>query len=69
MLDQQTKSQLMQKFDQLKPQLKQQFSDLTDEDLQSGKSDPDQLVTKISDKSGMPSSAIEQQLKTLVQSS
>ncbi len=69
MLDQQTKSQLMQKFDQLKPQLQQQFSDLTEEDLQAGKSDPDQLVTKISTKSGMPSSAIEQQLKTLVQSS
>jgi uncharacterized protein YjbJ (UPF0337 family) len=69
MLDQQTKSQLMQNFDQLKPKLKQQFSDLTEEDLQAGKSDPDQLVKKLSDKSGMPSSAIEQQLKTLVQSS
>lgn len=69
MLDQQTKSQLMQKFDQLKPKLQQQFSDLTEEDLQAGKSDPDQLVKKLSDKSGMPSSAIEQQLKTIVQSS
>ena len=69
MLDQQTKSQLMQNFDQLKPKLKQQFSDLTEEDLQAGKSDPDQLVKKLSDKSGMPSSAIEQQLKTLLPSS
>lgn len=69
MLDQQTKSQLSQKFDQIKPQLQQQFSDLSEQDLQAGRSDPDQLVKTIADKSGMPSSAIEQQLKTLVQSS
>lgn len=67
MLDQQTKSQVMQKFDQLKPKLQQEFSDLTEEDLQAGKSNPDPLVKKLSDKSGMPSSAIEQQLRTLVQ--
>ncbi len=69
MLDQQTKTQLKDKFQQLKPQLKQQFSGLTDEDLQSGQSDPDQLVQTISQKTGQPSSQIEQQLKTLVQSS
>lgn len=69
MLDQQTKTQLTEKFDQLKPTLQQQFSDLTEQDLQAGKSDPDQLVKKISEKSGTPAMAIEQQLKTLVQSS
>jgi len=69
MLDQQTKTQLKDKFQQLKPQLKQQFSGLTDEDLQSGQSDPDQLVQTISQKTGQPSTQIEQQLKTLVQSS
>ncbi len=68
MLDQQTRTQLTEKFDQIKPQLQQQFSELSDQDLEAGKSDPDQLVTKISEKSGMPSAAIEQQLKTLVQS-
>ncbi len=69
MLDQQTKTQLKDKFQQLKPQLKQQFSGLTDDDLQSGQSDPDQLVQTISQKTGQPSMQIEQQLKTLVQSS
>ena len=69
MLDQQTKTQMKEKFQQLKPQLKQQFSGLTDKDLQAGESDPDQLVQKISQKTGQPSSEIEQQLKTLVQSS
>ncbi len=69
MLDEQTKTQLMSKFDQIKPQLQQHFSDLSEDDLEACKSDPDQLVKKISDKSGVPSMAIEQQLKTLVQSS
>ncbi len=68
-LDEQTKQQLTQKFDQIKPQLQQHFSDLSEDDLEACKSDPDQLVKKISDKSGVPSMAIEQQLKTLVQSS
>ncbi|HEV8054020.1 MAG: hypothetical protein H0X16_09125 [Chloroflexi bacterium] len=68
MLDQQTKTQLQQKFQTIKPQLQQQFSGLTEQDLQSGQSDPDQLVQKISQKTGQPSTQIEQQLKTLVQS-
>ncbi len=69
MLDQQTKTQLKDKFEQLKPQLMQRFSGLTDQDLQSGKSDPDQLVQTIAQKTGQQSTQIEQQLKTLVQSS
>lgn len=69
MLDQQTKTQLREKFQQLKPQLQQQFSGLSEQDLQSGQSDPDQLVQTISRKTGQPSTQIEQQLKTLVQSS
>jgi len=42
---------------------------LTEDDLQAGRNDPDQLVKTISDKSGVPSMAIEQQLKTLLPSS
>ncbi len=66
MLDEQTKQQLTAKFDELKPQLQQHFSDLTEDDLQAGRDDPDQLVKTISDKSGVPTMAIEQQLKTLL---
>ncbi len=69
MLDEQTKQQLRAKFDELKPQLQQHFSDLSEEDLQAGREDPDQLVKAISDKSGVPSMAIEEQLKTLLPSS
>ncbi|MDQ3492118.1 MAG: hypothetical protein M3452_02510 [Chloroflexota bacterium] len=69
MLDEQTKQQLTAKFDELKPQLQQHFSDLSEEDLQAGREDPDQLVKAISDKSGVPSMAIEEQLKTLLPSS
>ncbi len=69
MLDDQTKQRLTAKFDELKPQLQQHFSDLSEEDLQAGRQDPDQLVKTISDKSGVPSMAIEEQLKTLLPSS
>ena len=69
MLDQQTKQQLQQKFQMIKPQLQQQFSGLSEQDLQARQTDPDQLVQTISQKTGQPSTQIEQQLKTLVQSS
>ena len=41
MLDPQTRQQLQTKFQQVKPQLKQHFSGVTDQDLDHAKSDPD----------------------------
>ena len=69
MLDQQTKQQLQQKFEQIKPMLQQRFPDLEEQDLQNAQSDPDQLVKTVSQKSGQDEQQIEQQLKQLVQSS
>ena len=52
MLDQQTRQQLQTKFQQIKPQLKGQFSGLTDQDLDVGQRDPDTLIDTISRKTG-----------------
>lgn len=67
MIDQQTKQHLQQNFEQIKPQLKQVFPDLQDRDLQQGKSNPDQLVQTIAQKSGQNQQQIEQQLMQVVQ--
>jgi uncharacterized protein YjbJ (UPF0337 family) len=68
-LDQQTKTQLQTKFEQIKPQLKQQFSGITDQDLDQASTDPDMLVETIEQKTGQPRTQIEQRLKSLVTSS
>jgi ElaB/YqjD/DUF883 family membrane-anchored ribosome-binding protein len=67
LIDQQTKQHLQQNFEQIKPQLKQVFPDLQDRDLQQGKSNPDQLVQTIAQKSGQNQQQIEQQLMQVVQ--
>ena len=66
MLDPQTRQQLQTKFQQIKPQLKQRFSGVTDQDLDAWRSDPDQLITTISQKTGQPTSKVEQEIRTLV---
>ena len=48
MLDPQTRQQLQTKFQQVKPQLKQRFSGVTDQDLDAWRNDPDQLIATIS---------------------
>jgi hypothetical protein len=45
MLDPQTRQQLQTKYQQVKPQLKQRFSGVTDQDLDAVRSDPDKLIT------------------------
>ena len=66
MLDQQTRQQLQTKFQQIKPQLKAQFSDLSDQDWDSGRNDPDTLIDTISRKSGQGREQVEQTLRQLV---
>jgi len=66
MLDPQTRQQLQTKFQQVKPQLKQRFSGVTDQDLDRWQSDPDQLITSISQKTGQPTARVEQEIRTLV---
>lgn len=52
MLDPQTRQQLQTKFQQVKPQLKQRFSGVTDQDLDTARTDPDTLIATISQKTG-----------------
>jgi hypothetical protein len=66
MLDQQTRQQLQSKFQQIKPQLKGQFSGLTDQDLEIGWKDPDTLIDTISRKTGQSREAVEQSVRKLV---
>jgi hypothetical protein len=67
MLDQQTKQQFKDGFQQIKPQLKQQFPDLEERDLQQIQSDPDTLVRTIAKRSGRDEAQVEKQVKQLVQ--
>ncbi len=69
MLDQQTRQQLQSKFQQIKPQLKGQFSGLTDQDLDVGRSDPDTLIETISRKTGQNREVVEQTVRKLVTTS
>ena len=66
MLDPQTRQQLQTKFPQVKPQLKQHFSGVTDQDLDQWRSDPDKLISSISQKTGQPTSRVEEEIRTLV---
>lgn len=66
MLDQQTKQQLKDGYQQIKPQLKQQFPELEERDIQQLQSDPDSVVRTIAQKSGRDEMQVEQQVKLLV---
>jgi hypothetical protein len=66
MLDPQTRQQLQTKFQQIKPQLKGQFSGLTDQELDAGRNDPDTLIDTISRKTGQGREQVEQTVRQLV---
>jgi hypothetical protein len=66
MLDPQTRQQLQTKFQQIKPQLKGQFSGLTDQDWEAGRNDPDLLIETISRKTGQGRDQVEHTVKQLV---
>jgi hypothetical protein len=66
MLDPQTRQQLQTKFQQVKPQLKQRFNGVTDQDLDSWRNDPEKLITNISQKTGQPTARVEQEIRQLV---
>ena len=69
MLDQQTRQQLQTKFQQIKPQLKNQYSGLSDQDWEQGANDPDTMIDTISRKTGQGREQVEQTLRQLVTSS
>jgi hypothetical protein len=66
MLDPQTRQQLQTKFQQIKPQLKGQFSGLSDQDWETGKNDPDTLIDTISRKTGQGRDQVEKTVRQLV---
>ena len=66
MLDLQTRQQIQTKFQQVKPQLKQRFSGVTDQDLDAGRNDPDTLIATISQKTGQPEARVEAEIRSLV---
>jgi hypothetical protein len=68
MLDPQTRQQLQTKFQEIKPQLKGQFSGLTDQDWDIGQRDPDTLIETISRKTGQGREQVEQSVRQLVSS-
>jgi hypothetical protein len=66
MLDPQTRKQLQTNFQQVKPQLKQRFSWVTEQDLEAARNDPDTLITAISNRTGQPQARVESEIRTLV---
>ena len=66
MLDQQTRQQLQTKFQEIKPQLKSQFTGLSDQDWDQGSKDPDTLIDTISRKTGQGREQVEQSVRQLV---
>jgi hypothetical protein len=66
MLDQQTKQQLKTKLPKFESQLKQQFPEIEDRDLQRVQSDPDDFVRAIARKSGQDTSMVERKVEQLV---
>jgi len=66
MLDQQTRQQLQTDFQQYKPQLKGQFSGLSDQDWETARQDPDTLIDTICRKTGQGREQVEQALRQIV---
>lgn len=66
MLDPQTRQQLQTNFQQVKPQLKKRFSGVTDQDIDVARTDPDQLIATISQKTGQPTARVESEIRSLV---
>jgi len=69
MIDQQTKTQLQEQYQEIKPMLKQKFPDIEEQELSKVQSDPDGFVQTLAQKTTQPTEQIEQQLKQLVSSS
>ncbi len=69
MLDAQTKQQLKDKWQQIKPVLKQKFTQLSDNDLDQTQGDADKLCSTIEQKTGQAKQMVEETLKQLVSSS
>jgi hypothetical protein len=66
-MTQQERQALQDNWDQAKTQLQGQFPDLSEDDLQQGRSSPDQLADMISQRTGQDVTQVEQSLKSIAQ--
>ena len=62
-LDQQTKQQLKDNFDQIKPQLQSLAPNMNETQLSQVKSDPDSFVRDVADDTGQSTDEVERQVK------
>jgi uncharacterized protein YjbJ (UPF0337 family) len=63
LLDQQTKQQFQQNWDQIKTQIAQAFPGVSVNELEQFRGNPEKVVTTIEQKTGQPTDQIEQRLK------
>ena len=66
-LNQQDKDTLIQNWEGTKTQIKAQFPDVSDADLERAQRNPDQLTSAITDRTGQDPTEVEQALKGFVQ--
>ena len=64
-MNQKDRDALNQNWDQARSQIQSQFPDLTDDDLNSGQQNPDQLVDRVAQNTGQERTAVEQQFKAI----
>jgi uncharacterized protein YjbJ (UPF0337 family) len=63
------KNQLRDRIQDLKPRLEQEFSEVSQRDLDEAGDDPDQIVSKIQQKTGQPREQVEQRVQKVMQRS
>jgi phage regulator Rha-like protein len=68
-LDDMLKDQLRQHAPEVKRQLVKEFDELTQEDMDQTGDDPDEIVDKVSKKTGQPREQVEQRIKQVAQRS
>jgi uncharacterized protein YjbJ (UPF0337 family) len=68
-LDDMLKSQLRERVQDVKPRLEREFAELTQRDLDEAGDDPDEIITKIQQKTGQPREQVEERVKQVVQRS
>jgi uncharacterized protein YjbJ (UPF0337 family) len=66
-MTEQERQALQDNWNQAKDQVRAQFPDVTDDDLNQGQSSPDQLADTISQRTGQDRSSVEQSLKGIAQ--
>lgn len=66
-MTQQERDALTQNWDQARGQIQGQFPGLNEDDLNQGKSSPDQFASVIAQKTGQDQKAVEQQLRQVAQ--